>query len=121
MIVGAPLRLRLLCCAERPVCCSFETRRTAGLADRDRSCATEAIGAHDPTRAICLHRRRQAGFTEADRPRLQARLEPLERRRHPFAIAPPHRRRPGCWGEAELGGEVVFRMSISACRVRHTA
>ncbi|WP_328452889.1 MULTISPECIES: ATP dependent DNA ligase [unclassified Amycolatopsis] len=51
-----------------------------------------------------------------------ARLEQLERRTRPFAVAPP------CadvarvrWGEPELVGGIVFRTFTSAGRARHTA
>lgn len=82
-----------------------------------------ALGAHDPdTGALLYIGDVGTGFTEAGRSRLQQRLEPLERRTHPFAVAPPRadivRVR---WVEPELVGEVEFRTFTSAGRVRHTA
>jgi bifunctional non-homologous end joining protein LigD len=82
-----------------------------------------ALGAHDPdTGELVYIGDVGTGFSEADRARLQARLEPRERRTHPFAVAPPRadvaRVR---WVEPELVGEVVFRTFTSAGRVRHTA
>ncbi|WP_372659860.1 non-homologous end-joining DNA ligase [Amycolatopsis kentuckyensis] len=82
-----------------------------------------ALGAPDPdTGDLVYIGDVGTGFSEADRSRLQARLEPLERRTHPFAVAPPRadvaRAR---WVEPELVGEVVFRTFTSAGRVRHTA
>ncbi|MEV6639383.1 hypothetical protein [Amycolatopsis sp. NPDC051371] len=63
------------------------------------------------------------GFTEADRARLLARLEKLERRKHPFAVTPPREDIARAhWVKPELVGEVVFRQfTRGEGRLRHTA
>ncbi|WP_410646433.1 DNA ligase D [Amycolatopsis sp. cmx-4-54] len=63
------------------------------------------------------------GFTEAERGRLQARLEVLERKRHPFAVTPPRADVARAhWVRPEMVGEVVFRQfTRGGGRLRHTA
>ncbi|WP_244199856.1 DNA ligase D [Amycolatopsis thailandensis] len=82
------------------------------------------LGAHDPdTGDLVYIGDVGTGFTEAERARLQTRLDSLERKQHPFAVEPPRadtvRAR---WVEPVLVGEVVFRQfTRGAGRLRHTA
>ncbi|AGM07098.1 DNA ligase D [Amycolatopsis keratiniphila] len=82
------------------------------------------LGAHDPDSGDLLYIGDVGtGFTEAERARLQARLDVLERKRHPFAETPPRADTARAqWVEPELVGEVVFRQfTRGAGRLRHTA
>ncbi|OKA03546.1 DNA ligase D [Amycolatopsis regifaucium] len=82
------------------------------------------LGAHDPgTGDLVYIGDVGTGFTEAERGRLQTRLEALERKRHPFAVAPPRADVARAhWVTPEMVGEVVFRQfTRSGGRLRHTA
>ncbi len=82
------------------------------------------LGAHDPDTGDLLYIGDVGtGFTEAERGRLQVRLDTLERIRHPFAMAPPRADTARAhWVKPELVGEVVFRQfTRGAGRLRHTA
>ncbi len=82
------------------------------------------LGAHDPDSGDLVYLGDVGtGFTEAERGRLQARLDILERKRHPFAVAPPRADTARAhWVTPELVGEVVFRQfTRGAGRLRHTA
>ena len=63
------------------------------------------------------------GFSDAERSRLQQRLEQLERGTHPFALTPPRDdTRRARWLRPVLVGEVVFRQFTRGDgRLRHTA
>ncbi|GLZ35002.1 DNA ligase D [Lentzea sp. NBRC 105346] len=82
------------------------------------------LGAHDPaTGELVYIGDVGTGFSERDRADLQARLEKLERRTHPFATTPPRedvvRAR---WVEPVLVGEVRFRQfTRGAGRLRGTS
>ncbi|MCR6484866.1 DNA ligase D [Amycolatopsis sp. OK19-0408] len=81
------------------------------------------LGAHDPgTGDLVYIGDVGTGFSQATRAELQARLEPLERRTHPFAVAPPREDTVRArWVEPRLVGEIVYRQFTRAGRVRHTA
>ncbi|WP_340688392.1 DNA ligase D [Amycolatopsis coloradensis] len=82
------------------------------------------LGAHDPgTGDLVYVGDVGTGFTEAERSRLQARLDILERKRHPFAVTPPRADTARAhWVKPELVGEVVYRQfTRGAGRLRHTA
>ncbi|WP_438938452.1 DNA ligase D [Amycolatopsis orientalis] len=82
------------------------------------------LGAHDPdTGDLVYIGDVGTGFTEDERGRLQARLESLEQKRHPFAVAPPRADVDRAhWVRPEMVGEVVFRQfTRGAGRLRHTA
>nr|WP_245804855.1 non-homologous end-joining DNA ligase [Amycolatopsis australiensis] len=82
------------------------------------------LGAHDPdTGQLVYIGDVGTGFTEAERGRLQARLDELERPRPPFAVAPPRADTARArWVEPVLVGEVVYRQfTRGAGRLRHTA
>ncbi|WP_198680823.1 DNA ligase D [Lentzea terrae] len=83
------------------------------------------LGAHDPdTGELVYIGDVGTGFTRQDRDQLRDRLEPLERKSHPFAITPPRedvvRAR---WVDPVLVGEVRFRQFTRGedGRLRHTA
>ncbi|KAA9156237.1 DNA ligase D [Amycolatopsis acidicola] len=82
------------------------------------------LGAHDPATGDLVYLGDVGtGFTEAERARMKERLAPLERRRHPFAVAPPREDVARAqWVEPRLVGEVEYRQfTRGAGRVRHTA
>jgi bifunctional non-homologous end joining protein LigD len=82
------------------------------------------LGAHDPdTGDLVYIGDVGTGFTEAERGRLQTRLDALERKRQPFAVAPPRADTARAhWVRPEMVGEVVFRQfTRGAGRLRHTA
>lgn len=82
------------------------------------------LGAHDPdTGDLVYIGDVGTGFTEAERGRLQARLDALERKRQPFAVAPPRADTARAqWVKPVLVGEVVFRQfTRGAGRLRHTS
>ncbi|GAB3891903.1 DNA ligase D [Kibdelosporangium lantanae] len=82
------------------------------------------LGAHDPgTGDLVYLGDVGTGFTERARGDLQARLEPLERRSHPFAETPPRDDvRRARWVEPTLVGEVEYRQFTRGVgRLRHTS
>ncbi|WP_370949618.1 DNA ligase D [Amycolatopsis sp. cg5] len=82
------------------------------------------LGAHHPdTGELVYLGDVGTGFSHAARAELMARLEPTERRHHPFAIAPPREDVVRAhWVEPKLVGEVVYRQfTRGAGRLRHTA
>ncbi|QXV55803.1 DNA ligase D [Amycolatopsis sp. TNS106] len=82
------------------------------------------LGAHDPDTGDLVYLGDVGtGFTEAERGRLQARLDALERKRPPFAVAPPRADTARArWVKPVLVGEVVFRQfTRGAGRLRHTS
>nr|WP_192741342.1 DNA ligase D [Amycolatopsis roodepoortensis] len=82
------------------------------------------LGAHDPDTGDLVYLGDVGtGFTEAERGRLQGRLDTLERKRQPFAVAPPRADTARAhWVEPVLVGEVVFRQfTRGAGRLRHTS
>ncbi len=82
------------------------------------------LGAHDPdTGDLVYIGDVGTGFTEAERSRLQARLDILERKRPPFTMAPPRADTARAhWVKPKLVGEVMFRQfTRGAGRLRHTA
>lgn len=82
------------------------------------------LGVHDPDSGDLVYIGDVGtGFSEAERHRLQARLESLECSTHPFAAAPLREDvRRARWVEPELVGEVVYRQfTRGAGRLRHTA
>jgi bifunctional non-homologous end joining protein LigD len=82
------------------------------------------LGAHDPVTGDLVYIGDVGtGFTEAERSRLQSRLDALERRTHPFAATPPREDTARAhWVEPSLVGEVVYRQfTRGAGRLRHTA
>jgi bifunctional non-homologous end joining protein LigD len=82
------------------------------------------LGAHDPASGDLVYIGDVGtGFSRRERADLQARLEQLERRTHPFAAAPPRedvvRAR---WVDPVLVGEVQYRQfTRGAGRLRHTS
>lgn len=82
------------------------------------------LGAHDPGSGDLVYIGDVGtGFSQRERAELQARLEKLERRGHPFAATPPRedvvRAR---WVEPVLVGEVQYRQfTRGAGRLRHTS
>ena len=103
----------VIVCGWRPGQRSF-TRTLGGM----------LLGAHDPATGELVYLGDVGtGFSERDRADLQARLEKLERRTHPFATRPPRedvvRAR---WVEPVLVGEVRFRQfTRGAGRLRGTS
>jgi bifunctional non-homologous end joining protein LigD len=82
------------------------------------------LGAHDPDTGELIYLGDVGtGFSEQERRDLQARLEPLECRSHPFALDPPREDVRGArWVRPDLVGEVVYRqVTRGAGRLRHTA
>nr|WP_083466536.1 DNA ligase D [Kibdelosporangium sp. MJ126-NF4]CEL16486.1 ATP-dependent DNA ligase clustered with Ku protein, LigD [Kibdelosporangium sp. MJ126-NF4] len=82
------------------------------------------LGAHHPdTGNLVYIGDVGTGFSERARKELQARLQPLERRTHPFAeTPPPDDVRRARWVEPVVVGEVVYRQfTRGAGRLRHTA
>ncbi|MEV4313911.1 DNA ligase D [Actinocrispum sp. NPDC049592] len=82
------------------------------------------LGAHDPdTGDLVYIGDVGTGFSEQDRHDLQARLQPLERRRHPFVTTPPREDTVRArWVRPELVGEVQYRQfTRGAGRLRHTS
>jgi len=81
------------------------------------------LGAYDPnTGALVYIGDVGTGFSEQDRHDLQARLEPMERRTHPFVTAPPREDVVRAhWVDPNLVGEVRYRQFTTAGRLRHTS
>jgi len=83
------------------------------------------LGAHDPDTGQLIYLGDVGtGFTEADRKAMLARLEPLQRRTHPFATTPPREDVVRAqWVEPVLVGEVQFRQFTGGAngRLRHTS
>ncbi|MEU0529113.1 DNA ligase D [Amycolatopsis tolypomycina] len=82
------------------------------------------LGAHDPDTGDLLYIGDVGtGFSEAERERLQAHLNELERRTHPFAVTPPREDVVRAqWVKPVLVGEVAYRQfTRSGGRLRHTA
>lgn len=81
------------------------------------------LGAHDPeTGDLVYIGDVGTGFSQAARADLQAQLETLERRTHPFVTTPPREDTVRArWVEPRLVGEIVYRQFTRAGRVRHTA
>ncbi|GAB2999098.1 DNA ligase D [Amycolatopsis acidiphila] len=82
------------------------------------------LGAHDPgTGDLVYLGDVGTGFSRHERAELQARLEELERRTHPFATAPPREDVVRAhWVEPVLVGEVQYRQfTRGAGRLRHTS
>ncbi|MFI9450111.1 DNA ligase D [Amycolatopsis sp. NPDC052450] len=82
------------------------------------------LGAHDPgTGDLVYIGDVGTGFSEAERSRLQTRLDALARRSHPFAVTPPREDTVRAhWVDPVLVGEVEYRhFTRGAGRLRHTA
>ncbi|MEU6148457.1 DNA ligase D [Actinosynnema sp. NPDC047251] len=81
------------------------------------------LGAHDPVTGDLVYLGDVGtGFSRTQRADLRSALEPLERRTHPFAAAPPREDVVGArWVEPRLVGEVVYRTFTRGGRLRHTA
>jgi bifunctional non-homologous end joining protein LigD len=81
------------------------------------------LGAYDPdSGALTYIGDVGTGFSEQDRHDLQARLEPMERRTHPFATTPPREDVVRAhWVDPNLVGEVRYRQFTSGGRLRHTS
>ncbi|HET6708707.1 DNA ligase D [Amycolatopsis sp.] len=81
------------------------------------------LGAHDPATGDLVYIGDVGtGFSQATRADLQARLQGMERRTHPFVTTPPREDTARArWVEPRLVGEIVYRQFTRAGRVRHTA
>ncbi len=81
------------------------------------------LGAHDPVTGDLVYIGDVGtGFSQAARADLRDRLQPLERRTHPFVTTPPREDTVRArWVEPRLVGEIVYRQFTRAGRVRHTA
>jgi bifunctional non-homologous end joining protein LigD len=81
------------------------------------------LGAHDPVTGDLVYLGDVGtGFSQATRTELQARLQAIERRTHPFVTTPPREDTVRArWVEPRLVGEIVYRQFTRAGRVRHTA
>ncbi|WP_086847926.1 DNA ligase D [Amycolatopsis kentuckyensis] len=81
------------------------------------------LGAHDPATGDLVYIGDVGtGFTQASRADLQAQLEAIERRTHPFVTTPPREDTVRArWVEPRLVGEIVYRQFTRGGRVRHTA
>ncbi|WIX98741.1 DNA ligase D [Amycolatopsis mongoliensis] len=81
------------------------------------------LGAHDPATGDLVYIGDVGtGFSQAARAELMARLQPLERRTHPFVTTPPREDTVRArWVEPRLVGEIVYRQFTRGGRVRHTA
>ncbi|MEV7095108.1 DNA ligase D [Amycolatopsis sp. NPDC051045] len=81
------------------------------------------LGAHDPATGDLVYIGDVGtGFSQATRADLQAQLQAIERRTHPFATTPPREDTVRArWVEPRLVGEIVYRQFTRAGRVRHTA
>jgi bifunctional non-homologous end joining protein LigD len=82
------------------------------------------LGAHDPDSGDLVYLGDVGtGFSEQERHDLQARLQPLEQRGHPFAATPPREDTVRArWVAPELVGEVQYRQfTRGAGRLRHTS
>jgi bifunctional non-homologous end joining protein LigD len=82
------------------------------------------LGAHDPDSGELVYLGDVGtGFSERERDELQARLESLARKKHPFADDPPREDvRRAQWVDPVLVGEVQYRQfTRGAGRLRHTS
>ncbi|WP_206784932.1 DNA ligase D [Amycolatopsis sp. MtRt-6] len=81
------------------------------------------LGAHDPATGDLVYIGDVGtGFSQATRAGLQAQLQGMERRTHPFVTTPPREDTVRArWVEPRLVGEIVYRQFTRAGRVRHTA
>ncbi len=81
------------------------------------------LGAHDPVTGDLVYIGDVGtGFSQAARADLQAQLQAIERRTHPFVTTPPREDTVRAhWVEPRLVGEIVYRQFTRAGRVRHTA
>jgi bifunctional non-homologous end joining protein LigD len=82
------------------------------------------LGAYDPDTGDLIYIGDVGtGFSGRERSALQAQVESIERREHPFANQPPPEDvRRAHWVEPRLVGEVIYRQfTRGAGRLRHTA